>query len=164
MRAYAAFALLLGALLAAPASAIDAGDNAPIIEAPKRDGEALSLRELRGRVVYIDFWASWCAPCRAAMPELDALQERLADDGLTVLGVNVDRNRAAALRMLEEIPVGFPIVFDPEGEWARRYALPGMPTGFLIDREGVVRYRHSGYRAADLPELTRRIEALLEPS
>lgn len=162
MRALLAAACCLTAAASLPAQAVSVGETAPVIEAPARDGTEFNLEALRGEVVYLDFWASWCPPCRAAMPELDALHERLDERGFSVIGVNVDRSRDAALRMLNAVAVDFPIVFDPEGRWAERYALPGMPSGFLIDREGVVRYRHEGYSAGDIPALEQEIERLLE--
>lgn len=143
------------------ALAVESGDRAPVIAAPLEDGTSFDMAALRGQVVYVDFWASWCAPCLKAMPVYDELQRDLAGQGFAVLGVNVDRNRRDALRFLERTGVAFPVVFDPEGQWAERYALPGMPSGYLVDREGVVRYRHVGYRERDLPALLREIEQLL---
>ncbi|WP_043769303.1 TlpA family protein disulfide reductase [Algiphilus aromaticivorans] len=162
MRALLTAACCLLAATSPPVQAISVGETAPIIEAPAGDGSEFSLEALRGEVVYLDFWASWCPPCRAAMPALDALHERLGERGFSVVGINVDRSRDAALRMLKSVPVDFPIVFDPDGHWAARYALPGMPSGFLVDREGIVRYRHEGYSAGDVPALKQEIERLLE--
>ena len=162
MRALLTAACSLLAATSPPVQAVSVGETAPIIEAPARDGSEFSLEALRGEVVYLDFWASWCPPCRAAMPALDALHERLGERGFSVIGINVDHSRDAALRMLKSVPVDFPIVFDPEGHWAARYALPGMPSGFLVDRKGIVRYRHEGYSAGDVPALKQEIERLLE--
>jgi thiol-disulfide isomerase/thioredoxin len=156
--------LLFAVLLSWPSMlpAVQPGDAAPVVIAPQEDGETFDMASLAGRVVYVDFWASWCAPCRKTLPAFDQLHQRYDERGFTVLGVNLDRRRAEALRMLSRIPVGFPMVFDPEGEWARVYDPPGMPSGYLVDRRGVVRYRHVGYSETDLPDLIKKIEKLLE--
>ncbi|MCK5769813.1 TlpA disulfide reductase family protein [Algiphilus sp.] len=160
----AAFLLAAAAVQGWPltAAAVEVGEPAPPITGPRADGSSFELSELSGDIVYVDFWASWCAPCRAAMPRLDELHASLGARGFSVVGVNVDRKRRSAERMLEQVPVDFPVVFDPEGQWAERYALPGMPSGYLIDGDGVVRYRHTGYREGDLPKLANEIEKLLE--
>lgn len=153
-------ALLL--LLAGTAHAVRPGQAAPVIEAPMADGTVLSLSLLRGQVVYVDFWASWCTPCRQALPALDRLFSRYRDQGFSVLAVNVDSERAAALRMLQRLPVRYPVVFDPEGHWPERYALQGMPSGYLLDRDGQVILVKTGYRAKDLPQLEQAIQQALE--
>lgn len=158
-RGVAVLALMMSA---AAAHAVEAGDTAPLVKGPLEDGSTFTLESLRGEVVYVDFWASWCAPCRRALPAFDKLYRELGDAGFTVVGVNVDRQRSAALRMLDELSPSFPNVFDPEGQWAARYSLPGMPSGYLIDREGVVHYRHVGYQERDLPKLEQKIRQLLE--
>ena len=155
-------AALLLLLLAGAARAVRPGEAAPVIEAPMADGTVLSLSLLRGQVVYVDFWASWCTPCRQALPALDRLFGQYRDQGFSVLAVNVDRERAAALRMLQRLPVRYPVVFDPEGHWPQRYALQGMPSGYLIDRDGQVILVKTGYRAKDLPQLERAIQHALE--
>src|SRR5450631_1845011 len=94
----------------------------------------LDLHAYRGKVVYLDFWASWCGPCRQSFPWLaDLLRERESQD-LVVIGVNVDKDRALAERFLGETPAAFPIVYDPEGAIASAYKVAGMPTAILIDR------------------------------
>lgn len=102
-----------------------------------------------GKVVYLDFWASWCTPCRASFPWMQEMQAKYAEQGLQVIAVNVDRDRAAAERFLAEQQVAFPIVFDPEGQLAGQYDLLGMPSSFLFARDGHLLSEHSGFRAKD---------------
>ncbi|MDP9141908.1 MAG: TlpA family protein disulfide reductase [Pseudomonadota bacterium] len=157
--------LALGSALPAHADAankgLDVGDAAPALSAPQQDGTPFALDSLKGRVVYVDFFASWCAPCAEALPALDALYRKHADKGLTVVAVNVDTERAAALKMLKRIPVSYPVVFDPAGVWPETFGLRGMPSGYLLDRTGVVRFIKTGYQAKDLPKLVAAIEAEL---
>jgi thiol-disulfide isomerase/thioredoxin len=143
---------LLG-LLALPASAgVQVGQAAPPLALPLLSAGSpgvLTLASLQGKVVYLDFWASWCGPCRVSFPQLEQLRQELGPRGFEVLAVNVDEVEADALRFLEEVPVTYPVVRDGTGETPRSYGIPGMPTGFLIDRSGVVRLVHQGYRKSD---------------
>lgn len=155
-------ACLLLCLLAAPAAATGPGEAAPALVAPRADGTPLRLEDLRGRVVWLDFWASWCTPCRQAMPAYESLWRELAPRGFSVVGVNVDSERGAALRALARSPVSFPVVYDPQGRWPERFELPAMPSAYLIDRAGVVRHVHEGFRPGDVPALRQRILDLLQ--
>jgi thiol-disulfide isomerase/thioredoxin len=158
-----ALGLLTGSLFwVRTAAALELGDAAPALSAPGVDGTAVELQSLRGQVVYVDFWASWCAPCLQAMPALDALYVRYREQGFTVLAVNVDTERRAAQRLLDRVDVSYPVVFDPEGTWPAAFALPAMPSGYLFDRDGVVRYIKSGYRTSDLPTIEAQILRELE--
>lgn len=157
-----ACAFLLLALAAPAAHALEPGQSAPALAAPRANGEPLRLEDLRGRVVYLDFWASWCPPCRQAMPEYEKLWRELEPQGFSVIGVNLDSERALALRALQQAAVSFPILFDPQATWPRQFDLPAMPSAYLIDRRGVVRHVHAGFRSADVPALRQRIHALLQ--
>ena len=148
-------------LAATPALALKVGDALPALSAPARDGTPLTLAQFRGKILYVDFWASWCAPCQEEMPALDMLYRRYRERGLVVLGVNVDTDRRLAQRMLDKFAPSFPIAFDPQGEWPEAFALPAMPTGYLVDAKGVVRFIKSGYRPAELPQLEAAIQAVL---
>jgi len=123
--------------------------------------EALDLGALKGRVVYLDFWASWCAPCRESFPWMNRLQQQLGPRGLVVVAVNVDRERRDADRFIEAHEPRFRIVFDPEGLLAERFSVRGMPTSFLIDRDGHVQLRHEGFRLADREGLAREVGRLV---
>ncbi|VAW77243.1 Thioredoxin family protein [hydrothermal vent metagenome] len=108
-------------------------------------GENTRLSEHRGEVVMINFWASWCAPCRQEMPLLEELYTQYEPLGFTILGVNVEKDSKPALAMLEDIPVSFPILLDTDSVVSKMYKVVAMPTTVLIDRDGNMRYLHHGY-------------------
>jgi len=142
-------------------AALDEGSRAPDITATDLDGEPFRLASARGKVVFLDFWASWCEPCADAMPALDQLYERYGGNGLIVVGVNVDRNERNARRFLQRTRVSFPIVHDGDRSLADRYSPPTMPSTFVIDRRGVVRHVHEGFRSGDAGRLERIVRELL---
>jgi cytochrome c biogenesis protein CcmG, thiol:disulfide interchange protein DsbE len=130
--------------------------------APAASGaELLDLAAFKGQVVYLDFWASWCAPCRQSFPWMNRLQGELGRDGLVVIAVNVDRERADADRFLHEHPAQFRIVYDPDGRLPEKFGVRGMPTSFLIDRSGHVQARHEGFLVRDRDALTQQVRALV---
>lgn len=108
--------------------------------------DSLDLEHHRGKVVVVDFWASWCKPCRQSIPWLNEMHSRYGEKGLVIVGVNVDASRADAERFLESTPIDFEIVFDPDGALARRYALKGMPSTLVFDRDGKLVATHLGFR------------------
>lgn len=115
------------------------------------DEATLDLDAYRGKVVYLDFWASWCVPCRRSFPWLNEMRSKYGDDGFVVVAVNVDAEAELAAEFLRETPATFDIVYDPAGEIAAQWELIGMPSSFIIDRNGKVASRHVGFRA-DSPE------------
>jgi thiol-disulfide isomerase/thioredoxin len=121
----------------------------------------LHLDRFPGKVVLVDFWASWCVPCRQSFPWLNAMQAKYADHGLVVIGVNVDREQADAQRFLREVPAGFEIVYDPTGSLAAQYEVPGMPCSYVFDPDGKLIGRHIGFRNASRAEREAEIEKLL---
>lgn len=123
---------------------------------------ALDLSAYAGQVVYLDFWASWCEPCRASFPYMDRLQAQHGKQGLVVIAVNVDTDRRLAAGFLAETPAGFRIAFDPAGKLAEQWQVEGMPTTVLIGRNGEPRFRQSGFRQADEAKLEARIVELLD--
>lgn len=160
-----AVALLAAALAASPpgAAALEAGTPIPAIEAAGlREGDpAVAFGKLRGRVVYVDFWASWCVPCRTSMPVLDGLARRHGSRGFVVVGINKDTSVADAERFLSRVPVSFPLAADAGDAVAKAFGVTAMPSGYLVDRGGVVRRVHRGFTAATAASLEREIEALL---
>jgi peroxiredoxin len=155
---------LCGALATLPgrAVALDAGDAAPSFSAPRLDGAGLvELAAHRGKVVYLDFWASWCAPCVVALPALDELRREFPAADFQVLAVNVDRDPTDARRFLARHAVGYPSASDPEGRIPERFGVETMPTSFLIDRAGKIHYVHRGFRRGDVDDLRRRIRGLV---
>ena len=160
-----ALSLLFGAavLFTSPtAFALSAGDAAPTFTAPSlTGGDNLSLQDLRGKVVFLDFWASWCGPCLTSLPLLDELRKDFPSERFQVLAVNVDRDPGKARAFLDKRPVGYPSVMDPQGRIPERFGLETMPTSYLIDARGVVRFVNEGFRVGDIDELRENIEALL---
>lgn len=153
---------ICAALVARPAFAIEEGDVAPDWSAPALVGGApVSLAAARGKVVYLDFWASWCAPCRTALPALEMLRREFPAEAFAVLAVNVDREPEAARRFLARSPVGYASAMDPEGLIPARFGVETMPTSYLIDRKGVIRYVHRGFERGDVAILRARIADLV---
>jgi cytochrome c biogenesis protein CcmG/thiol:disulfide interchange protein DsbE len=125
-------------------------------------GDALDLAHYRGKIVVVDFWASWCEPCRHSFPWLNAMQAKYAARGLVIIGVNVDRERAAADRFLRDVPANFQILYDPAGTLATRYDVPGMPTSFVIGPDGDIVGRHVGFKNGLREEREAELQKLLE--
>jgi len=156
-----AAAALLAVAFAAPLRALELGDQAPAFSAPGLAGGTVSLASYRGKVVYLDFWASWCGPCAKSLPALDQLRREFAPGDFQIVAVNLDRNPAVAARFLKQRPVGYPSAIDPKGSLPGAFGVEAMPTSFLIDRDGVVRYVHRGFRDSDVDPLRKQIQKLV---
>ena len=154
-------ALTAALLLASTATALKTGDSPPPIDLPDLQGEKVDLRALQGKVVLVDFWASWCAPCREEMPVLEALHEKYATKGLVIVGINIDNSKKKMNSFLKGSPVSFRIVHDPKIEVAQRYEPGTMPSSYFIGRGGKLRYVHEGFRKKDAAAIERKIVALL---
>ncbi len=126
------------------------------------DGKpAHDLQELKGKVVYMDFWASWCPPCVQSFPFLNQLDHELKDKGLHVIGINLDEKIADAEDFLAKNPVDFSIVADPSKQCAKGLEVMAMPTSYLIDRKGNIRHIHQGFRPGETEELRALITQLV---
>ena len=125
-----------------------AAEMAPNFTLKNRSGKNIKLSELRGQVVMINFWASWCGPCRQEMPILEKLYKKYKSLGFVILGVNVDEDRKQAESLLKQIPVSFPILFDTDNKISAKYNVTAMPSSYFVDRDGKLRSEHKGY----LPE------------
>ena len=123
---------------------------------------SLDLAAYKGRVVVVDFWASWCTPCRRSIPWLNQMRAKYGDRGLVVIGVNVDKDGADAARFLREVPIDFDVVYDPAGELAARYGVEGMPSTYVYSRDGVLVARHLGFQNAKRPEYEALLGRLLQ--
>lgn len=152
------FAFLAFAAVLLPAFAA----GAPELTFTTATGEPLSLATLRGKVVYLDYWASWCAPCRQSFPWMEQMQARYGERGFVVLAVNVDRERAEAQRFLAASPAQFRIAYDPNGDTARLMKVKGMPSSFLIGRDGAIVSSHIGFRDTDRAPREAEIRTLLD--
>lgn len=134
---------------------------APEFELPT-DAEKISLQAMRGRVVYLDFWASWCKPCRKSFPWMNALQAKYRDKGLQIVAVNVDSDPEQVKRFLEKYPADFIVAYDPDGKLASQYQVKGMPSSYLIDQQGNIHASHIGFRDEDKTVVESQINHLLQ--
>jgi cytochrome c biogenesis protein CcmG/thiol:disulfide interchange protein DsbE len=122
----------------------------------------LDLKKHAGKVVILDFWASWCVPCRRSFPWMNAMQEKYAQDGLVIIAVNLDREVENAAAFLTEYPANFEIVYDPDAALAKEYEVQVMPSSFLIGRDGAPIDRHAGFKVKKQDEYEAVIRAALE--
>lgn len=134
---------------------------APDFTLPSRAGKNVRLAELRGNVVLLNFWASWCGPCREEMPKLEALHKKYKDLGVRIVGVNLDTERPQSEPLLKATGVTFTILFDVEGRVGEQYKVETMPSTYLIDRDGRIRFVHRGYRPGYENDYEKQIKALL---
>jgi peroxiredoxin len=133
----------MDAIMAASADRFMA-QPAPTFTLQDADGEYVSLDDLRGRVVLVNFWATWCLPCRAEMPELDRAAREYHDEGFRVLAVNLLEDAESIRRFGDELQLGLPLLVDPSGDVYKAYSVQGLPASFLVDRDGVIRDVHLG--------------------
>ncbi len=138
-----------------------AGQSAPDFVLKSATGENLRLSEYRGDVVMINFWATWCGPCRQEMPLLDELYARYQRVGFSLLGINIDDDSRRAMAMVDELGVSFPVLFDEHKEVSKLYEVEAMPVTILLDREGTVRHIHHGYKPGYEQDYLNEIRALL---
>jgi peroxiredoxin len=138
--------VIIGALLVVPVTAGVMSGTAPDFTLKSHSGRNVKLSELRGEVVLINFWASWCGPCRQEMPLLDELHNQYKALGFTVLGVNVEEDTYQARKLLKDMPVSFPVLFDDSSVVSKQYDVVAMPSTVLVDRNGNMRYLHKGYK------------------
>ena len=156
------FALVLCVFAAASlASSGLEGQSAPDFALKSSTGDNLRLSEYRGDVVMVNFWATWCGPCRQEMPLLDELYSRYNRVGFNLLGVNIDDDSRRAMQMVEELGVNFPVLFDARKEVSKLYQVDAMPVTVIIDRQGTVRYVHQGYKPGYEDKYLDQIRSLL---
>jgi thiol-disulfide isomerase/thioredoxin len=138
------------------------GDAAPSFLLSTADGRTISLEQLRGRVVYLDFWASWCGPCRRSFPWMNEIQQRYAGKGVTIVAINVDAKREDAERFLRQYPASFTVAYDAAGVTPRAYDVKAMPSSYLIDRNGKIARIEQGFLDEKRDALEDRIRSLVE--
>ncbi|MCF6250516.1 MAG: TlpA family protein disulfide reductase [Methylococcaceae bacterium] len=121
----------------------------------------MDLQKFRGKVVYLDFWATWCPPCKKSMPFLNALRNELHDQGFEVIAVNVDEDSDDARQFLQQYPVDYLVAMDPTGQCPQQYDVKAMPSAYFIDRKGIIRHIHLGFRERDKQQIRSLILDLL---
>jgi peroxiredoxin len=151
----------LGLLLTLNAFASEKKVPAPDFTLKSQSGENVRLSDFRGQVVLLNFWASWCGPCRQEMPILDAINKKYEALGFTVLGINVDLKSEKAINYLKDTPVNFPVLYDPTSKVSELYSVSAMPSTAIIDRDGNVRFIHAGYKSGDEENYRKKIKALM---
>ena len=158
--------LLVAALLAGAAGAavpaVSTSAAAPDFTLRALDGPNVRLQELRGRVVLVNFWATWCGPCRQEMPHLNRLYEKYRGSGFQLLGVNIDEDARAATELAAKLGVKFPVLLDTDKKVSRLYDMSAMPATIVIDRDGKVRYLHRGYQSGYEDTYDKQIRELLK--
>lgn len=154
--------LILAGLAAGSLASSDlSGQQAPDFALKSSSGENLRLSEYRGEVVMINFWATWCGPCRQEMPLLDELYSRYERVGFVLLGVNIDDDPQRAMSMIDELGVEFPVLFDSTKDVSKLYDVNAMPVTVIVDREGKVRHVHHGYKPGYEDKYLTEVRALL---
>jgi peroxiredoxin len=154
-------ALLLTAASFPAGAVVAAGAPAPAFSLGSNTGKTVSLADLKGQVVLVNFWASWCGPCRTEMPILEQISKKYKAMGVTLVGVNVEPNSADAQKWLQSTPVSFPILFDTDSTVSKLYQVEGMPNTVILDRKGNVRYIHRGYTPGAENEYMDQLRALI---
>lgn len=154
--------LFASLLLVGIANASSIQGKAPNFTLKSNTGKNIKLSELRGQVVLLNFWASWCGPCRQEMPLLEKLQQRYNALGFTVLGVNVEEDPSKARTLLKDISVTFPILFDTQNTVSKQYKVSAMPSTVMIDRDGNMRYLHKGYKPGDEAQYKKWVKQLIK--
>ncbi|MBN2646685.1 MAG: TlpA family protein disulfide reductase [Thiotrichales bacterium] len=123
---------------------------------------APSLSPYQGQWVYLDFWASWCAPCKASFPFMNDLQRQLQNQNFTVVAVNLDEDLSAAKQFLEQTTAGFPVLYDPEGRLPTQFSVQAMPTSFLLNPQGKIVWQHQGFLPKDAAKIQHIIQQKMQ--
>lgn len=156
-----AILLIFIVLFGRPTQAIENAQAAPEFSLPGSAG-TIRLSGFKGQIVYLDFWASWCAPCKKSFPWMNSMQSKFGSQGLKIIAINLDANPDDAERFLALVPANFSIAFDPKGLVARHYEVKGMPSSMLINRDGKIVFQHAGFNDATRARLEQEIQSLVE--
>lgn len=162
MKRFAPLLLLTLGVTALAEASVHQGQRAPEFNLPALGGSRVSLRRLAGKVVLIDFWASWCEPCKQELPELQKLQQEYAAKGVVIVAVNLDQRRENAEQLSRRLGLTLTVALDPDGSVASTYDPPKMPSSYVVDRGGVVRFVHAGFDGrGDIAKLRGELDSLL---
>ena len=159
---FLALCLTLASLTPAALQNANAGQTIPDFTLPTLSNDSVQLSAHKGEVVYVDFWATWCPPCRKSFPWMEQMHRKYKDAGLKIIAVSIDGDKAAIQSFLNSNPVSFTVAHDKGGKIADSFGLQGMPTSYLIDRKGVLHYTHAGFRESDKDVLESHIKSLLK--
>jgi len=152
---------ILALMIAGNGNAADTADFFQKCMPETVDGSArLDLSKVSTPYIYVDFWASWCGPCRESFPFLNRLKARFAGKGITVVGVNVDQDVGDAKDFLKQHPAAFVVARDADGRCAKAMGVTGMPSSFVLDKHGAILYRHRGFRSSDKSKITQELEKI----
>lgn len=161
MRQKQSFNLLLLLFILLFSGNSSAAQRAPDFNLPTLNGKYVSLADLKGKVVYVDFWATWCPPCRVSFPWMQTMHKRYSEAGLAIIAINLDGERSLIDSFLKSTPVDFTIAHDPKGISAEAYKVKGMPSSYIVDRNGFIQTTHMGFRNKDKDLLEAKIKAAL---
>ena len=131
------------------------------LQAEVYDIQQFNLNNFKGKVVYLDFWASWCKPCQVSFPWMNSIKNKYADKDFTIVTINLDENPDAMHQFLSKVKADFDVYHDPSGEFAEKFKVEGMPTSYLIDKTGKPVKKHIGFYLKKTPQYEQEIEALL---
>jgi peroxiredoxin len=138
------------------------GTVAPAFNVVDLNGRTISLEQFKGKVVFLDFWAPWCRPCKQELPELDKLYKKFRQDGLEVIGISVEPSEKNLAAFLKKYPLSVHIVIDKKNEVSEAYHVSTLPTGFIIGKDGVIHRVHKGFGMEFLPQYEKEIVELLK--
>lgn len=140
---------------------VSAADSAPDITLKTLDNKPFKISDLKGEVVYVDFWATWCPPCRKSFPWMEEMHNKYSDLGFKVIAISLDNKRGVIDQFLNTMKTSFTIVHDPSGASAQKFKVKGMPSSYLIDRHGNIQVRHMGFNSKDKAKLEQQIKDLI---
>jgi len=142
--------------------ALPARETAPLFSgALINTGQQINLADYRGKVILVDFWASWCSPCRASLPAYEQIRQQIGAGEFEIIAINVDENSNDALEFLKQHPVNYPVLADPEGEIGKPYGVRSLPRSFLLDRDGKIIASYKSFRTGDEMKLKQKIQGLV---
>ena len=164
MKTLIAMLFIAAILVPLPAFAVNAGEVAPGFSLKDVNGNEVTLNSLKGTVVFLTFWATWCPSCKEELPDLNTLQQKYADKGFTVLSICIESSDSIVANYLKKHPVIFPVLVDKEGAVAEAFRFSGLPASFVIGKDGLIRHKHSGYDKESFTLIEREITDLLNKS